>query len=127
WRWPDEKTTKSTNSISELLHIESCGGGGFLRTAAVLTRTQVGRVPIPPVMFGVRLLVVVVVLGRFAEEFCKPRDVHGSCSLLLPFASGKARLDLAQTSGCGIVLKSRPKGASKHRNSPPGLQATHPD
>src|SRR5262249_52973758 len=70
---------KSTgNSISELLHIESCGGGGFLRPAAVLTRTQVGRVPVPRVMFGVCLLVVVVVLRRFAEEFCKRRDVHGS-------------------------------------------------
>jgi hypothetical protein len=32
-------------------------------------------------MLGVRLLVVVMVLRRFAEELCKGRDVHGSCAL----------------------------------------------
>ena len=69
----DEKTTKSTgNSISELLNIESCGGGGFLRTAAVLTSIQVGRVPVPPVMLGVRLLVAAVVLLRLMQASLCP-------------------------------------------------------
>ena len=77
----------------DLVHVAIGCGGCLLRTAAVLTRTQVGRVPVPPVMFGVRLLVVVVVLRRFAKELCKGRDVHGFYSLLLPFAARKARRD----------------------------------
>src|SRR6478609_10150594 len=104
-RREDDKSTG--NSISELLHIESCGGGGFLRTAAVLTSIQVGCVPVPPVMFGVRLLVVVVVLRRFAEEFCKRRYVHGSCSLLLPFAAGKARRDLLEQPAVPVWILKR--------------------
>src|SRR5213079_3099213 len=84
------------------------GGGGLRRPAAVLTRVQVGRVPVPPVMFGVRLLVVVVVLRRFAKELCKGRDIHGSCSLLLPFAAGKARRDLLEQPAVPVwILKGR--------------------
>jgi hypothetical protein len=64
----------------DLLHA-MVGGGGLRRTAAVLTRTHIWRVPVPPVMFGVRLFVMVVVLRGFAEELCKGRDVHGSCTL----------------------------------------------
>jgi hypothetical protein len=64
----------------DLLHV-MVGGGGLRRTAAVLTRTHVWRVPVRQVMFGVRLFLVVVVLRRFEEELCKRRDVHGSCTL----------------------------------------------
>src|SRR5262245_40456886 len=35
---------------------------------------------------------------------------------------GLLEVDLAQTSCCGMVLKSWSKGASKHRNSPPGCK-----
>src|SRR5437899_8522239 len=80
--------------MKDLVHVTVGGGDCLRRTAAILTRTQIWRVPVPPVMFGVRFLVVVVVLRRFAEKFCKGRDVHGSRSLLLPFAAGKARRDL---------------------------------
>jgi hypothetical protein len=55
----------SGRNMMDLLHV-MVGGGGLRRTAAVLTRTHVWRVPVPPVMFGVRLFVVVVVLRRFA-------------------------------------------------------------
>ena len=78
------------------LHVAVGGGCRLLRTAAVLTRAQVGRVPVPPVVLGVRLLVAVVVLRRLAEELCKGRHVHGCCSRRLPFATGKPRLDLLE-------------------------------
>ncbi len=55
----------------DLFHIAVGGRGGFLRTAAVLTRVQIRRVPIPPVMRGVRLLVLTVVFLCLAEELCE--------------------------------------------------------
>ena len=82
--------------MKDLLHVAVGGGGGFRRAAAILTRTQIWRVPVPPVMFRVRLLVVVVVFRRFVEELRKGRDIHGPCSLQLPFASGKSRGDLLE-------------------------------
>ncbi len=60
-------------------------------------------------MFGVRLFVVVVVLRRLAEELCKARDVHGSCSLLLPFAAGEARRDLLKQPAVPIWILKRGK------------------
>ena len=53
-----------------LLHVAVGGGCRFLRTTPVLTRAQIGRVPIPPIMRAVRLLVVAVVLLRLVKEFC---------------------------------------------------------
>jgi len=50
--------------MKDLLHVAVGGGGCLLRTAAVLTRAQVRRVPVPPVVLSVRLLVVVVVMPR---------------------------------------------------------------
>ena len=79
--------------MKHFIHVTISGGGGCLRTVAVLTRAQVWRVPIPPVMFGVRFLVVVVVLRRFAEKFCKGRDVNGSFWFVLPVTAGKPRRD----------------------------------
>ena len=60
-----------------LVHVAVGCFSCLLRAAAFLTRAQVGRVPVPPVVLGVRLLVAVVVLRRLAEELCKGRDVHG--------------------------------------------------
>jgi hypothetical protein len=56
--------------MKDLLHVAIGCCFCLLWTAAVLTRAQIGRVPVPPVMLGVRLLVVVVVLCRLAEELC---------------------------------------------------------
>ena len=61
----------------DLIHVTIRGGGCFLRAAAVLTRIQVGRIPVPPVMLGVRYLVMVVVQSRLMEELGKGGDVHG--------------------------------------------------
>jgi hypothetical protein len=77
----------------DLAHVAVGNGGGFRRTATILTRVQVGRVPVPPVMFGVRFLVVAVVFLGFAEEFCKSSYIHSVGLRLLPFATGKARRD----------------------------------
>jgi hypothetical protein len=65
--------------MKDLLHVAVGGGGRLRRTAAVLTRAQVGRVPVRPVMLYVRLLVGVVVLRGLAEELCKGCDVRDSC------------------------------------------------
>jgi len=40
--------------MKDFVHVSIGRGGGLLRTAAVLTCAQVRRVPVPPVMFGVR-------------------------------------------------------------------------
>ena len=93
--------------MKDLLHVAVGGGGGLLRTAAVLTRAQVGRVPVPPVVLGVRLLVVVVVLRRLAEELCKGCDVRGSCSRQLPLAAGKPRPDLLEQPAVPVRILER--------------------
>src|SRR5215813_10257956 len=97
------------SSISEFLHIETCGGGGFLWRTSMLASVDIGRIPVPPVMLGVRLLVVVVVLSRFAEELCKGGDVHGSRSLLIPFAARKARRDLLEQPTVPVWILKRGK------------------
>ena len=63
----------------DLVHVTVSGGDCVRRSAAILTRAQLRRIPIPPVMFRLRLLIVVVMLRRFAEQLCKSRDVHRSC------------------------------------------------
>ena len=51
------------------IHVTVGCGDCLLRTAAILTRVKIRCVPVPPLMLGVRLLVVIVVLGRFVKEF----------------------------------------------------------
>ncbi len=46
------------------LHVTVGYGGGLLCTVAFLTRAQVWRVPVLPVMLGVRFLVLAVALRR---------------------------------------------------------------
>ena len=40
--------------MKHFVHVAVGGGRCVRRTAAVLTRTQIWRVPLPPMMFGVR-------------------------------------------------------------------------
>ena len=77
----------------DFIHVAVRGGGGFVGTAAILTRVQIRRVPVPPMMFRVRLFVVVVVFGRFAEELAG--DIHW-LRRLFPLATRRARCDLLQ-------------------------------
>src|SRR5262249_35768437 len=81
-------------NMKGLLHVAVGGGCRLLWTAAVLTGAQIGRVPVRPVVLGMRLLVGVVVLRRLAEELCKGFDVRGSCWSQRPFAAGEPRLIL---------------------------------
>jgi len=57
--------------MNDLLHVAIGSGGGLLRTATVLTSLQVSRVPVPPVMLGMRLLKTPVVLLGLMEKLCK--------------------------------------------------------
>lgn len=61
------RTTSYGKNLNNLFHVAVGGGGGLLWTAAVLTGAQVRRVPVPPLMCGVRRLVVAVVLRRLVE------------------------------------------------------------
>ena len=65
--------------MMDLRHVAIGSGYCFLRTAAVLTRAQVGRIPVPPTVLGVSLLVVAMVLLRFMEKFCQSGNVRGRC------------------------------------------------
>src|SRR5438093_6896376 len=69
----------SGKNVKDLLHAAVGGGRRLLRIAAALTRAQVGRVPVPPVVLGVRLLVVVVVLRCLAEQPCHRCHVPAWC------------------------------------------------
>jgi hypothetical protein len=59
---PEARTASSGKNMEDLLHVVIGGGCCFLWIAAALTRAQIGRVPVPPVVLGVRLLKVVVML-----------------------------------------------------------------
>jgi len=92
--------------MKELLHVAVGGCRCLIRTAPVLAGAQVGRVPISPIMFRVRLLVRPMVLLSLPKKLCKGRGVDGSCLLLLPFAAGKARRDLLEQPAVSIwILK----------------------
>src|SRR5205814_6993566 len=84
-------------------------GGCLFRTASVLTRVQVRRIPIPPMMLAVGLLVLAVVFLRLAQDLGKSCDFHGSCSRRLPFAAGKTRCDLLKQPAVPIWILERGK------------------
>src|SRR5687767_5206753 len=80
----------------------------FFWRAAVLTSAQVRRVPVPPLVFTVRLFKVVVVLSRLVQEICESCDVTGSCCRL-PFASRNPHRDLLQEPIVSIRIFERGK------------------
>src|ERR1043166_2252749 len=94
----------------DLVHVTIGGGGSLFGSAAILTRTRVGRVPIPPVMRGVRLLVLSVVLFRLVKQFSQRCDIHGWRRLLLPFAAGKARRDFLHQPTVPVRILERREG-----------------
>src|SRR5437764_9982901 len=99
----------SGRNMKDLLHVAVGGGDCLRRTAAALTRTQIWRVPVPPVMFGVRLLVFAVPLLRLVEEFCKHSDIDRAGSCGFPFASGKSRGDLLEQPAVPVWILKRGK------------------
>src|SRR5215475_12542190 len=70
------RTISSGKNVKDLFHVAIGGGCCLLWIAAALTRAQIGRIPVPPVMLGVCLLEVVVVLCRFAQEPCQGCNIH---------------------------------------------------
>src|SRR5437868_1473150 len=99
------RTASSGRNMKDLVHVAIGGGGCLLRTAAVLTRVQVGRVPVPPVMLAVRLFVLAVVLLRVAEKLCKSCDVLRS----FPFTAGKSRHDPLEEPAVPVWILERCK------------------
>ena len=95
--------------MKDFIHVSIGRGGGLLRSAAVLTRIQIRRVPIPPVMFGMRLFVPAVVLFRFVKELGEFGYVHRFWSLRLPFAAGKSRRDFLQQPSVPVRIFERGK------------------
>src|SRR4051812_39623694 len=89
------------------VHVAISGCCCFLRTAAILTRAQIGRVPIPPVMLGVRYLVVMAVLSCFVEELGKGCDVHGLA--FLPLAAREPLLDFLKLPTVPVRILKRGK------------------
>ena len=61
------RTASSGKNMKDLLHV-TVGGGGLLRTAAVLTRAQVRRVPVPPVVLGVRFATAFESIGTSPDR-----------------------------------------------------------
>jgi hypothetical protein len=55
-------------TASKARHVEIGSCGRRLRTFAVLTRAQVGRVPVPPIMFSVRLFKRSMMLLRLMKK-----------------------------------------------------------
>src|SRR5438270_2636962 len=78
--------------MKHITYVPISGGGG-LRGAAVLAGAEIGGVPIPPMMFGVSLLVGPVMFLRLVETLGQRSDVHVSWFGCLPFAAGKADLN----------------------------------
>jgi hypothetical protein len=95
--------------MKDLLHVTGGGGCCLLRTAAALSRAEVGRVPILPVVLGGRFLVAVVVLRRLAQEFCKACHVGGARPRQLPLAAGKPRRDLLEQPAIPVRILERGK------------------
>src|SRR6185295_4489758 len=85
-----------SDDVLDLRHIAFGGRGGLLGRAPALASVHIRRVPIPPVMLGMRLLVLAVMLLRLVEEIGQSCDVRGLCSRQLPFASGKSCRDLLE-------------------------------
>src|SRR2546423_2831532 len=90
-------------------HVTICRRGGLRRTAAVLTRAEVRRVPIPPVMLAVCLLVTAVVLFRLVQELGKRCHILGGCPRYLPFAARKACFYLLQQPTVPVGIFERGK------------------
>jgi hypothetical protein len=85
------------------------GGGCLLRTAAVLTGAQIGRVPVPPVVlesaFSRRGRGAPPSRGGALQGLRRPWLVL----VRLPFAAGKPRLDLLEQPAVPVRILERGK------------------
>src|SRR5215472_11625898 len=91
----------------DFIHVAVRGGSCLVRTATVLTRVQIRRVPIPPVMFAVCLLILPVMFFGFTEELCQLGNIDGF-RIYFPLASSGARCHLLQEPAVPVwILKGR--------------------
>src|SRR5436190_2095279 len=93
--------------MMHFVHVAISGCRRLFRTAATLTRVQIRRVPIPPVMLGVRYLVVMVMLSRFVEKLGKGCDVHGLA--FLPLAAREPLLNFLKLPTVPVRILKRGK------------------
>src|SRR5688500_14253932 len=93
--------------MKEFLHVAIGGGCRLFRAVAVLAGAQVGRIPVGPVVLGVRLLVAAVALLRLAEKIRQVCRVRGSRPCRLPLAPGKPRPDLLQKPDVAVRIAER--------------------
>ena len=103
------RTASSGTNVKDLLHVTIGGGCCLLWIAAALTCAEIGRVPVPPVVLGVRLLEMVVVLSRLEEERCQGCNIHALWSRQVPLAAGKPRLDLREQPAVPVRFLERGK------------------
>src|SRR5262245_15207317 len=95
--------------MKDLVHVAIGGCCCLLRIAVALTRAQVGRVPVPPVMFSMSLLVLAMMLLRLVKELGKVCDVNCLCLRRLPFATGKTLRDLLEQPAVPVRILKRCK------------------
>jgi hypothetical protein len=98
-----------SDDVLDLRHVAFGVRGGLLWRAPALASVHVRRVPIPPAMLGMRLLVLAVMLLRLVEEIGHGCDVHGWCSRQLPFAARKSRPDLLEQPAVPVWILKRGK------------------
>ena len=99
----------SRKNVKDLFHIAISCCCCLLRIAAALTRAQISRVPVPPLMRGVRLLEVAMVVCRLAEESCQGCNVQRLWSRQVPLATWKPRLDLLEQPAVPVRILERGK------------------
>src|SRR5690349_15336517 len=62
--------------VLDLRHVTARGFGGLVRTDPVLTRMQVGGIPVPPVVRWCDCFERTVPLGRLVQLVSQRSDVH---------------------------------------------------
>src|SRR5215831_1851687 len=105
----DTRSQFNTPDVKDLIHVPVRSGCRLVRTAAVLARGKVRRIPVPPMVLVVCLLVVAMVLRSLVEKLCKCRDVRSCCRRRCPFATGKPRLDLLEQPPVAVRVLERSK------------------
>src|SRR5215475_9852597 len=100
-----ELSGSSCRNVKRFVHVAVGGRGCLFRIFAALTRIEVRRVPIPPVMFAVGFLVRAVMFFCFAKQLSNRRNVTRP----VPFTTRKARCYFLQQPAVAIRIFERNK------------------
>ena len=93
--------------MQDFVHVPVRCYDGLVRSLAVLAGVEVSGIPVPPVMRGVGLLVVVVMQGCFVEQAGPGRDVRRRAC---PLPAGQPRGDLLQEPAVAVGITERGVG-----------------